>query len=113
MTKPQPEEIEKKTDGSIRIRWADGHEGVYLPKFLRLECHCAACIEEWSGKKIVTPDDIPEDIHPGRLSPVGQYALHIDWSDGHSTGMYSFDLLRSICPCQVCEEGRSEAGSME
>jgi DUF971 family protein len=33
---------------------------------------------------------------------VGNYALQIDFSDGHTTGIYSYDYLRTICPCQEC-----------
>jgi DUF971 family protein len=33
---------------------------------------------------------------------VGNYAIHIEFSDGHSTGIYSFDLLRTLCPCEDC-----------
>ena len=39
-----------------------------------------------------------QDVHPVRLSAVGNYALHIDWSDGHHTGIYPWDMLRDICP---------------
>jgi DUF971 family protein len=113
MNNPQPEEIEKNLDGSIRVRWTDGHEGVYPPKFLRLQCHCAACIEEWTGRKMLKPESIPDDIRPERLSPVGQYALHIEWSDGHATGIYTFDLLRSICPCEDCRREGLRADAME
>ena len=33
------------------------------------------------------------------VEAVGHYAIKIDWSDGHNTGIYSFDHLRKICPC--------------
>jgi DUF971 family protein len=33
---------------------------------------------------------------------VGNYAINIAFSDGHSTGIYSYDHLRSICPCPDC-----------
>jgi hypothetical protein len=33
---------------------------------------------------------------------VGNYALQIDFNDGHATGIFSFDFLRTICPCQEC-----------
>ena len=113
MKKPRPEEVEKNPDGSIRIKWADGHEGVYEARYLRLQCHCAACIEEWTGKQIVSPEGIPEDILPVRINPVGQYALQIEWSDGHSTGIYTFDLLRSLCPCETCQTEQRQAPAME
>jgi len=33
---------------------------------------------------------------------VGNYALQIDFNDGHTTGIYSFDYLRTICSCEGC-----------
>jgi DUF971 family protein len=33
---------------------------------------------------------------------VGRYAIRILWSDGHNTGLYSYDHLRQICPCAEC-----------
>ena len=40
---------------------------------------------------------------------VGNYALQIEFNDGHSTGIYSFDYLRTICPCETCAQGRKES----
>jgi DUF971 family protein len=37
------------------------------------------------------------------VEQVGAYAIRIDWSDGHNTGIYSFDHLRRICPCEECK----------
>ena len=37
------------------------------------------------------------------VEPVGNYAVQIFWNDGHSTGIYSYDHLRKICPCAVCK----------
>lgn len=102
MDKPEPEEIEKNQDGSLRVKWSDGHEGIYPPGYLRLQCNCAACVHMSGRGRMMMAETIPTDIKPLRISPVGQYALHIEWSDGHSTGIYPFDLLRSLCPCDVC-----------
>ena len=113
MNKPEPEEIEKNQDGSLRVKWSDGHEGIYPPDYLRLKCNCAACVHEWTGKQMVMAETIPKDIRPLRISPVGQYALHIEWSDGHSTGIYPFELLRSLCPCDVCRSGDQSHAVME
>lgn len=43
-------------------------------------------------------------LRPGARAAkvVGNYALQIDFSDGHTTGIYSYDYLRSICPCAEC-----------
>ncbi|MDX6289392.1 MAG: Gamma-butyrobetaine hydroxylase-like, N-terminal, partial [Blastocatellia bacterium] len=31
------------------------------------------------------------------LNIVGRYALNFRWSDGHETGIYSFQYLRDLC----------------
>jgi DUF971 family protein len=36
------------------------------------------------------------------LASVGNYAVSFTWADGHSTGIYSFRLLRHLCPCDAC-----------
>ncbi|MBI3994517.1 MAG: DUF971 domain-containing protein [Nitrospirae bacterium] len=107
MFEVRPVEIEKREDGSIRVAWSNGHEGIYPAAYLRENCHCASCIEEWTGRKMIEPEAIPNDIRPLRISAVGQYAIHIEWSDGHSTGIYAFDLLRSLCPCPSCVSERA------
>jgi len=40
------------------------------------------------------------------VEPVGGYAIRIAWNDGHSTGIYSFDHFRKICPCDECTTAR-------
>ena len=45
------------------------------------------------------------DIKPVTIEPVGNYAIHIDWSDGHRSGIFSFEHLRQICPCKECAGG--------
>jgi len=99
---PVPVEIERLSDQRIRVKWNDGHEGFYTPFYLRNHCRCAACVEEWSGKRLIKEENIPKDISPLKIEGIGHYAIKIAWSDGHDTGLYSFDLLRKVCPCDLC-----------
>jgi ATP-binding protein involved in chromosome partitioning len=90
-------------DGSkLRIDWQDGHRSEYLPLFLRLACRCAACIDEMSGEPRLDPNLVDPEVYPAAIKYVVRYALQFDWSDGHTTGIYPFDLLREICPCVEC-----------
>lgn len=100
--KSVPLEIEKMEKEAIRIRWKDGHVSDYRNAYLRESCQCASCVDEWSGQKQISADQIPKDIHSTTIKAVGRYAISIHWSDGHETGIYPFDLLRSICPCPDC-----------
>lgn len=45
--------------------------------------------------------DVP-DAKLAEISAVGNYAIQFRWEDGHSTGIYTFDYLRSLCPCPEC-----------
>jgi DUF971 family protein len=53
-------------------------------------------VDEWSGEALLDKTSVPDDIHPLKIQPVGRYAIQIDWSDGHSTGIYSFRQLRRL-----------------
>ena len=100
--KPIPVEVGRSGAADIRIDWNDGHRSVYPARYLRLHCACALCVEEMSGTRIAQDADIAADVHPLKISLVGRYALHIQWSDGHASGIYGFEILRSLCPCPSC-----------
>lgn len=92
-----------REDAGLRIAWAaEGHEAFYPARELRLACRCAACVEEMTGRPMLDPVSVPADVRPVSLSLVGAYGLRIQWSDGHATGIYTFDQLRQACPCEQC-----------
>jgi DUF971 family protein len=111
MAKPSPSEIEKIGDEAIRVVWDDGHSSVYANADLRFGCSCALCVEEWTGVRRVRREDIPPDIHATGLQLVGNYAMQLSWSDGHDTGIYTFEYLRSICPCSTCAQAAASGSS--
>ncbi len=96
---PTPTAIEQAGPDTLRIVWKDGHVSVYPVRLLRLSCRCAHCIEEGSGRLLLREEDVPADVKPMNISPVGRYALQFAWSDGHETGIYTFENLRELCPC--------------
>lgn len=85
------------------IDWDDGHASLLPSRYLRFMCHCAACVSEWTGERMITEADIDRDVHAIGVDPVGNYAVHITWSDRHDTGIYPWDRLRQICPCESCQ----------
>ena len=99
ITKSEPASIEQVGPKELGITWKDGHRSIYPSELLREECPCAGCVDEITRVRKIKPGDIPSDIHPIQISPVGRYAIHILWSDGHDSGIYTFDHLRSLCPC--------------
>ncbi len=96
-TAAPPEALDVLPDGAIRILWPGGPEVTVPAARMRDACPCAACVEEGTGRKILDPATIPTDIHPLEIAPVGSYAVQFRWSDGHSTGIYSWDTLRRAC----------------
>ncbi len=88
----------KQTD----ITWSDGHFSSYPSWYLRENCMCAECVEEFTGKRRIGHGSIPSSIERVDVSPVGNYALNFSWSDGHDSGIYTFEYLRELCPCLQC-----------
>ena len=100
-----PVEIQRDYQGMMRVLWDDGHACLYPYSQLRKVCPCATCRELRTQQQqapanpfqVVTTVTTP-DVYPVHLSAVGNYALSIEWSDGHRTGIYPWDMLRAICP---------------
>ncbi len=66
------------------------------------------CVDEWSGKQILERDTLPKDLEGVKVNVVGNYALGMLFSDGHSTGLFTFKHLRKICPCEACRNKPEE-----
>ena len=93
----EPTEISQESNSHLRITWADGRVCEYAAVSLRRACPCAQCVDEWTGERTLKPQAISDEIEIGDLSIVGRYALNFRWSDGHETGIYSFQYLRDLC----------------
>ncbi|HAO98632.1 MAG TPA: hypothetical protein DCQ83_01155 [Fibrobacteres bacterium] len=91
-----PSSLEKRDDRILVVTWNDGNRTEYDVRELRLNCPCATCVNEWTGKKTLDPAKVPQDVKPVRLFSVGRYAMGIQWSDGHSTGIFAYDYLRRL-----------------
>jgi ATP-binding protein involved in chromosome partitioning len=99
---PLPTALTRRDDG-VLIEWDSlGHRALYDARTLRLACPCAECVEEMSGRPLLDPARVPVDVRPLSLALVGAYGLRVRWSDGHGTGIYTFDRLRRACPCTQC-----------
>lgn len=84
----------------LRLSWNDGHSADFDYDYVRGYCPCAGC----QGHHIQNVEFLrpPQPVTPVVIEPVGNYAISIAWSDQHSTGIYRFEFLRSICPCASC-----------
>ena len=93
-------------DRRLRLTWSDGHSADYDYDYLRGFCPCASCQGHGIDAVRYQPPATPVD--PIEIQPVGNYGISIHWSDRHATGIYRFDFLREICPCDGCREEDSE-----
>ncbi|MGA2301710.1 MAG: DUF971 domain-containing protein [Candidatus Acidiferrum sp.] len=109
--KPTAVKVHVKTGAGVDITWADGHESHFDFPYLRDNCPCATCNDE-RGKKqtFAGSNPAPSAVLPmfkpkpraQSATQVGNYAIQINFNDGHSTGIFSYDYLRSMCPCADC-----------
>jgi DUF971 family protein len=110
---PTAVKVHVKTGAGVDITWADGHSSHFDFPYLRDNCPCATCNDE-RAKKHSAPASGPT-LAPSPLLPmykpkaraqsatqVGNYAIQIFFNDGHSTGIFSYDYLRTVCPCAEC-----------
>jgi len=100
-----PVEVQRDDQGMMRILWNDQHECRYSYAEIRKACPCATCRELRAQQQRapanpfqVLPTTTTADVYPLHLSTVGNYALNIEWSDGHRTGIYPWSMLRTLCP---------------
>jgi DUF971 family protein len=87
----------------VRIRWDDGHQSEYMNRYLRDHCPCAVCRMGRPSRSLPVLGKQGGDLRPAQIAVVGHYALSIRWSDGHDTGIYSYQTLRAWCPCEQCQ----------
>jgi DUF971 family protein len=121
--KPADVRVYVSTGAGVDIDWADGHRSHYEFNFLREACPCATCNDE-RRKKAEAEEKMSAGMAAGgpavlpmfkpkpkarAAKAIGHYALQMDFTDGHSTGIYSFDYLREICPCDACKAERAAA----
>lgn len=109
-TEPASIKVLLSTGEGVVVDWQDGHRSRYTFPYLREHCPCATCRErrpQAAGKNL-----LPIYQEPARAlqaEPVGNYAVRFAFSDGHNTGIYSFEYFRKICPCDACEAARKES----
>ena len=108
----------KITEGTgLEIDWQDGHKSSWGFAWLRDACPCALCDDERgkSGRKPgerpkLAPGALPmfkEAARPLTADAVGKYAIKFHWNDGHELGIYSWQFLRDVCPCDECKTARA------
>lgn len=81
---------------NVTFTWPDGEKAVVSHRDLRLSCRCAVCVNELTGEQILKPQDVKDDIAPMKITPLGNYAVGIEWNDGHASGIYPYRTIREL-----------------
>jgi DUF971 family protein len=106
--KPLSIKVHVTTGEGVEITWTDQHTSRYDFPYLRDHCPCALCNDEREKKSKGTASNSPllpmykPRVTAKSANAVGNYALQIQFSDSHATGIFSFEHLREICPCEDC-----------
>jgi DUF971 family protein len=92
-----------RAQARLTIEWSDGRTSVYPFEVLRSACPCAQCR---GGHENMKPEPDPSmliiplmNASATRLvgiEPVGNYAINIEWEDGHKYGIYNWHYLRVL-----------------
>src|ERR1700754_1385347 len=92
---PWPVELKLADEKRIlHIQWDDGRHDVLGAEYLRVESPSAEVQGHIPEEKQTVPGK--KDVAMRDLLPVGSYALRIIFSDGHSTGIYTWPYLRKL-----------------
>ncbi len=106
-----PVKIDLKKDERLLIEWADGRRSTYTISLLRSMCPCAQCkilrtgsdphsllqpVASKTRSLNILPGNYTGQLSATNAQLVGNYALQIDFSDDHETGIYSFRYLREL-----------------
>lgn len=99
----EAEQVEVERTEAVVVTWADGHVSRFPLVPLRRSCTCATCrhVREQGGDVWPRPG-APEALEIVHAELTGGWGLALEWNDGHTTGIYAWDVLRVWCPCEEC-----------
>lgn len=85
-----------QSDQVLELTWTEGVVSRLPYRFLRGECPCASCRNEWTGERMLDPTTISADLKLEGMEGIGNYAVRLAWSDGHSSGLYTWETLHKL-----------------
>ena len=97
MTTRVPSDIKMlREERVIEVTWRDQSPRRFPAKQLRCACACATCVDEMTGAQRLDTNHIPDDIGITNVELVGNYAIKFAFSDGHDTGIFTWDRLDGL-----------------
>lgn len=92
---PTPTEIKlHKKSRQLEISFANGKSFTISHELLRVASPSAEVRGHGPGQEVLQTGKRNVDIL--NIEPVGNYAVKLSFSDGHDTGLYSWDMLHSL-----------------
>ena len=91
-----PTTIDVERERGVTITWDDGRVSQFGLEELRVNCLCAQCrgLRE-QGQEAWTPEVSVAALRINDAREVGNWGLNFTWSDGHTTGIYTWEVLRA------------------
>jgi DUF971 family protein len=96
MTEPPTNIRAFQAEQVLELTWPGGRVDRLDYRYLRGECPCATCRDEWTGARILDPSDVRPDLKLEGMEPVGNYAVRLAWNDGHGSGLYTWEALANL-----------------
>lgn len=92
-----PQNLRVRTaEGVLEVAWDSTSVDRFPFRFLRTECPCAACVNEFTGERILNPESVPRDVRPVGVDFAGNYGLKVVWSDQHNSGIFTWAHLERL-----------------
>jgi DUF971 family protein len=89
---PRPTEIKLRQQSRLlEVSFADGKTFQFSFEFLRVHSPSAEVRGHGPEQEILQTGK--QEVIIDHVDPVGNYAIQLNFSDGHNTGLYSWDLL--------------------
>jgi DUF971 family protein len=85
-----------QADQVLELTWEDGAVDRLPYRYLRAECPCASCRDEWTHERTLDPRSIRPDLKLEDMELIGLYSVRLVWNDGHSSGLYSWETLKRL-----------------
>lgn len=80
---------------TFALEWMDGTISSWRLSELQGICPCANCVDETTGERRILSAQIDPLVSAKKIVSVGRYALSVEFTTGCTTGIYSFDMLKT------------------
>lgn len=94
-TLPAPTELKlHRASRVLDVAFGDGHRYAMPCEYLRVFSPSAEVRGHGASEPVLVPGK--RDVSIEGIDPVGQYAVRLNFSDGHNTGLYTWSVLREL-----------------